>query len=226
MKLTNSLKSAATSVAVATLLLSNADAVSITYTLTKTINSTNGDFTLGEFTSNFGGNTGYAIDVKNAASLTTFMVSFVGSGAPTVTVPLGWYSEFSTEANWGTTTFGQSQVTGSSIGSFDSLFGTVDTAVLSFTYGNMVAAPPLDPEAGGPLPGADPTVVDDTNDWDQSAWLYSGANPPPFLRGGDPASEFVILDGSGTIQSGSLIPEPTTALMALIGGLGLLRRRR
>lgn len=208
---TRHMKSWATLVAVVLVGQAHATTV-ITYGLVGTKGPEGGPVVLGEF-SNGPDETGYAVDVAPGVNLNAFAVSFVTPLDSTVfgiTVPSGWSHVEVPKAEWSKGLYGFAQVEGSTLGSFESLFGLVDDTVIVFT------APNIGSRAG---------FMTDTSDSDITDWGGFGF-VPPFIRTGLPSTEFIALGGSGNIIGGSLIPEPSSALLGLLGCLGLLRRKR
>lgn len=209
--------------AVATLLSGNAYAASSipTYTQVKRLSSASGDIVIGEFTSRFSSSeVGYEVDVANGVSLHLFAVSHNESFLTFFTAPNGWNVRNVAKADWADGYYGFSGVSGSDIGSFDSLFGIVDTHVIVFTAPSQFVSE--DESSPGFLTDTNSNV--NLQDVEEAGWS-SGSFSPRFLRAGNDSSEFIALNSTGAII-GQSIPEPSGLLLGGIGLLAVLRRRR
>ena len=159
------------------------------------------------------GNVGYAITIGNStAPIELFAVSFIDPGWPASSAPEGFASQIFTENQWnaGTVNLGFAETPSDSLGSFDTIFGTVDNMGVIFTALNEGGAGSLSSADSDPFAG----------DVNVSSSLIR------FVRHGAAASEFIAVSPGGQIVAGSLVPEPGTAVLSLLGIAGLIRRRR
>lgn len=238
------IKPALLTAALATILSGTTHASVTTWELGNRMTSASGNVVIGEFTNNFSpGLVGYEVDLASSTQIHLFAVSHGESNPGSIAAPSGWTFTNVAKADWAGGSYGyNSSISGASLGSFESLFGSMDTHVIIFkapddvimvpgstTYipgpgGFLIpvpGTPTLQSRAGNLSDGNSNTIHSDSNEANWSASDFT----PRFTRDGSPASEFIAVDSSGSIIAQS-IPEPSSALLGSLAALTILRRRR